>query len=244
MQASLKSTIHSVRLWLGESRSRLPWRARWTFVGLPPRCYFCDAEGDLGLIDLCAECFTALPWTAEPDPYASTFSALAFRDPIDDALKALKYRGDRRAARLFGGLLAAAARNLATPDALIPMPLHPDRVCSRGFNQSLLIAKHTGDWLRRPVRSNWITRLRATPSQTGLHAAERRRNVEGAFVVSPNIQKEIESLGVRRVALIDDVVTTGATLDAARHALLEAGVADVQRWAVARAMLAKSTIPT
>ena len=62
--------------------------------------------------------------------------------------------------------------------------------------------------------------------------------------MSPNIQKEIESLGVRRVALIDDVVTTGATLDAARHALLEAGVADVQRWAVARAMLTKSTIPT
>lgn len=244
MQAPLESTMHNVRLWLDEGGPRLPWRARWTFFGLPPRCYFCEAEGDLGLIDLCANCLTALPWTAEPDTRASTLSVMAYRDPIDDALKALKYRGDRRAARLFGGLLAAAARNLPTPDILIPVPLHPDRVCSRGFNQSSLIAKHAGDWLRRPVRPNWISRLRATPSQTGLHAAERRRNVEGAFVMSSDAHEEIESLGVRRVALIDDVVTTGATLDAARNALLEAGVAEVQRWAVARAMLAKSTIPT
>jgi len=244
LQVPLESTIDRVRLWLGERGSRLPWRARWTFVGLPPRCFFCEAEGDLGFIDLCADCLTTLPWAADADAHASTLSVLAYRDPIDDALKALKDRGDRRAARRSGGRLAAAARDLAAPDILVPVPLHPDRVCSRGFNQSLLIATHTGHWLQRPVRPNWISRLRATPSQTGLHAAERRLNVEGAFVVSADAQEEIESSGVRRVALIDDVITTGATLDAARHALLEAGVADVQRWAVARAMLAKSTIPT
>jgi ComF family protein len=213
-------------------------------MGLPPRCYFCQAEGDLGPIDLCAQCCFELPWSSETAIGASSLSALAYRDPVDQALKSLKYRGDRCAARLFGGLLAAAVREAERPDVLIPVPLHPERLCSRGFNQSSLIATSVGDWLHRPVRLHWVSRTRATPSQTGLHAAERRRNVEDAFIVAPDLEQELDASGVRRVALIDDVVTTGATLDAVRNALLGAGVTDVQRWAVARAMPAKSTMPT
>lgn len=244
MQTPIGSTIHTLSHWLSDRGPRLPWRARWTFIGLPPRCFFCDDEGDLGPIDLCLSCLEGLPWDTEFDLKSSTYAALTFRDPIDAALKELKYRGDRRVARLLGGLLAAAAHHWEMPDVLIPVPLHAERVCSRGFNQSWLLAKHAGDWLDRPVRRNWVSRTRATPSQTGLHAAERRRNVEGAFVVSPYAHEEIESLGVRRVALVDDVVTTGATLNAVRDALLEAGVSSVQRWAVARAMPKNSTIPT
>jgi len=244
LQEPIESTIDTLRLWLGEYGSRLPWRARWTFMGLPPRCYFCQAEGDLGPIDLCAKCCSELPWSSETEIGVSSLAALAYRDPVDRALKALKYRGDRCAARLFGGLLAVAAREAPRPDVLIPVPLHPERICSRGFNQSSLIATYVGDWLHRPVRLDGVLRNRATPSQTGLHAAERRRNVEGAFIVAPDLVHELEASGVRRVALVDDVVTTGATLDAARNALLEAGVIDVQRWAVARAIPAKSTMPT
>lgn len=85
---------------------------------------------------------------------------------------------------------------------------------------------------------------RATPSQTTLYAAERRHNVEGAFIVCSEFRTQIESLRLRRVALNDDVFTTDASLDAAREALLEVGVVDVQRWAVAKAMPTKSTMPT
>jgi ComF family protein len=244
LKEPIGSTINTLQHWLGEHGARLPWRARWTFMGLPPRCYFCQAEGDLGPIDLCSKCCSELPWCSENEIGASSLSALDYRDPVDQALKALKYGGDRCAARLFGGLLAAAAREAERPDVLIPVPLHPERVCSRGFNQSSLIATCVGEWLHRPVHLDGVLRTRATPSQTGLHAAERRRNVEDAFIVAPGLQQELEASGVRRVALIDDVVTTGATLDAARNALLETGVTDVQRWAVARAIPAKSTMPT
>ncbi len=244
LKTPLESTIHALSAWLSDSGSRLPWRASWTYLGLPPRCFFCEDDGDLGPIDLCAGCLAGLPWALDPVIESSTYAALMFREPVDEALKALKYRGDRRAARLFGALLAAAVPKLEIPEVLIPVPLHPERVCSRGFNQSWLLAKHAGDWLDRPVRKSWISRTRATLSQTGLHATERRCNVEGAFVVSPDIRKEIESLGVSRVALVDDVVTTGATLDAARLALLDAGVSSVQCWAVARAMPKNSTRPT
>jgi len=244
LQVPNESTINALGLWLVEQGRRLPWRARWSFFGLPPRCFFCHDPANLGSVDVCSECLSILPWRVEPDRLASTLSAFAYRDPVDEALKALKYRGDRCAARLFGALLAAAARDRPRPDVLIPVPLHPDRVCSRGFNQSSLIAKHVGAWLCCPVSSYGMSRIRATPSQTTLHAAERRHNVEGAFVVCSEFRTHIESLGLRRVALIDDVVTTGATLNAAREALLEVGVVDVQRWAVAKAMPTKSTMPT
>lgn len=244
MNIIARSTIHPVARWLHHYGAALPWRARWSFSCLPPRCYFCEREGDLGPIDLCTACLAGLPWSPCADPERLPFAAFTYRDPIAESLKTLKYRGDRRAARLFGGMLAGALFGYEPPDALIPVPLHPERVCRRGFNQSALIATHVGYWLDRPVHPDWLSRIRATPSQTGLHAAERRLNVEGAFVVSPCGLASIASMGLRRVALIDDVLTTGATLDAARDALLAAGLVEVQRWAVARAMPTNSAMPT
>lgn len=249
MKNHSRSTIHPLASWLRKQAPALPWSVRWSFLCLPARCYFCDRAGDLGHVDLCAACLGGLPWLAREPCRASLLSLFAYGEPVDEALKALKYRGDRRAARLFGTLLAATVTAATDdvcrlPDALMPIPLHPERLKDRGFNQSTLIARHVGVWLARPVILRGMIRIRATPSQTGLPAVERRRNVAGAFFVAPDLQAQCARRGVRRVALIDDVATTGATLEAASSALREVIDVEVQCWSVARAIPANTVAPT
>lgn len=225
----------------------LPWARRWSFWCLPARCYFCSARGDLGPIDLCSICWASLPWFTDKAD-AGQISAFRYADPVDQALKALKFSGDRRAARLLGTLLAVAVHGRHTapelPDLLLPVPLHATRLAQRGFNQALLIARHAAHPLRRPIEIDWLTRVRATQPQTALHAAARRQNVAGAFVVASHLRARLRQRKIRCVALVDDVMTTGATLDAARTVLLEAGVREVQLWSVARAMPASTVMPT
>ena len=235
---------------------------------LPARCYFCGAAGDLGYVDLCSRCHASLPWlpggipptvsaaAADGSGHAAVVSAFAYAAPVDAALKALKFGGDRAAARMLGTLLAMAvtsavtAGRLVLPDLLLPVPLHPRRLADRGFNQAGLVAGHAGAWLRRPVRDDWLRRERSTLAQTALHAAERRRNVAGAFAATPRACAALRAgptlrAGMAlRVALIDDVMTTGATLEAASAALLQAGPVEVQRWSVATPMPSHSTSPT
>jgi ComF family protein len=240
---------------------RPAWGCRWSFMLQPPRCYFCAASGDLGCIDLCARCHGGLPWLATPvrgvDPAAGrsahdgpVLAALNYAAPVDTALKALKFGADRAAARVLGVLLAGvagaaiAAGRLTPPQFLLPVPLHPSRLAERGFNQAHLLASHAGRWLRLPVRDDWLQRLRPTLPQTSLHAGERRHNVASAFAVTPPLQAALRLRPLRCVALLDDVMTTGATLEAARAALLGAGVAEVQRWSVATPMPTHSARPT
>lgn len=248
MNAALKSTI------TGLDPSVLPWWRRGSFWCLPARCYFCGGPGDLGPLDLCSHCVDRLPWLQAtqrgiPGTASMTMSAFAYAEPIDRALKALKYGGDRAAARVLGALLAAvvsraiAAGLLRTPDLLLPIPLHANRLATRGFNQAGLLAEQTALWLQRPVLRRGLVRVRSTQPQTALHAAERRRNVAGAFRPATDLRRAV----VRKppcIALVDDVMTTGATLEAARAALQQAGVAEVQLWSVATAMPSHTVIPT
>lgn len=103
-------------------------------------------------------------------------------------------------------------------DCLIPVPLHPSREAERGFNQSLLLARHVGRRWRIAVEPRGLHRQRATPPQTDLGAPERRKNVKGAFAVS-----RPETVGGRHVLLIDDVLTTGATVSECARTLVAAG---------------------
>lgn len=249
--------------WLRARSPSLPWWTRAGHVLLPPRCVLCGGEGDLGAVDLCGFCLASLPFDDAATHGAApvgraTFAPFLYEDPVGSGLRALKFRGDLRPACVFGALLAAsvgivagdAADGMAATRvlALVPVPLHRRRHAERGFNQAEAIARHAGRWLGLPVRTDWLQRARATLPQTALRGAERRRNLVDAFRATPALRAALSAQRAGasasasagppspgRVVLIDDVLTTGATVAAARAALVEAGVPAVQVWTVALA---------
>jgi len=139
---------------------------------------------------------------------------------LRDIIHRFKYRNLRALAEPLGELLASYVLEHPLPaDVLVPVPLHPARLADRGYNQSALLARELGRRLDLPVVENSLLRVRHTRQQVGLNAEERRRNVTGAFACCD------DRLAGRRVLLIDDVYTTGATLNACGEALMAAGVA-------------------
>jgi ComF family protein len=202
---------------------------------LPPRCVLCGARGQAAGLDLCAGCEGSFAIAANavqrgPAPLRCTFAPFAYAWPLDHLVQSLKYRGHLANARVLGMLLAdRVARHV--PDhavnAIVPVPLHPRRHAGRGFNQSAEIARHVGRCLQLPVAESRVQRWRATPPQVGLHVEERQRNLADAFRASA-----VEGL---RVAIVDDVTTTGATLRELARALLQAGALAVEGWCVAAA---------
>jgi ComF family protein len=173
--------------------------------------------------DRCGACVT------HPPAFVRTVAARVYTFPLDAWIRALKYRGHLPAARALAGLLADALRFAALPDLLIPMPLSPARQRERGFNQALEIARQLPPHLAGPLDTRVLLRARDTEAQAALSIEDRRRNVKGAF-------RAVRTLSGARVALLDDVMTTGATADAAASALREAGAAEVSVWVVARAL--------
>jgi ComF family protein len=166
----------------------------------------------------------------------TAFEAGASLGPYEASLRTaiheLKYRGRRRlAGRLAEALLAEPAPRAVLSDAvvLVPVPLHPRRRRERGFNQSELIAQALGRLTRLPVAASALVRRQDTPSQSGLSAAERRRNVASAFVV-----RRRPAIAGRVVVIVDDVLTTGATARACASALRAAGARSVRLLTIAR----------
>lgn len=148
--------------------------------------------------------------------------------PLDGYVHALKYRGARRLGRTLALALVEELREAARGvDALVPVPLHPRRLRERGFNQATEIARSLGWALERPVLLAGIGRRGAQVAQAGRGAAERLENVANAFTVRCD-------LAGARLAIVDDVVTTGATVNALAAALRGAGAARCDAWAVAR----------
>jgi ComF family protein len=236
-----KSTIIPAVMtaWLRARSPHLPLRQRLSFRVLPPTCLLCGLRGDQGALDLCSACLAGLPWLGAPPRIATLpLAPLAYAAPLDRHLRALKFHGDLRPARVFGALLAAArAPHGPVPQRLVPVPLHRARLRERGFNQAAAIARHAGCWLGVPVAAALLERVRATQPQTELTAHERHRNVAGAFRVPPRRLQDCRAL--RHVALLDDVLTTGATAAAAAAALRAAGIEHVEIWAVAHALPAR-----
>jgi ComF family protein len=143
-------------------------------------------------------------------------------------LHALKYRGARRLGRTLALALVDELHDAALDvDALVPVPLHSRRLRERGFNQAAEVARSLGRALERPVLLAGIRRRGAQAAQTGHGALERLENVASAFAVERN-------LAGARLAIVDDVVTTGATVNALAAALRRAGAARCDVWAVAR----------
>lgn len=190
----------------------------------PVRCAACEAPHPGG--PLCAVCAEAL-LPAEDAP-EGVRAAFLHGGPIAAAIHRAKYGDDPAVAFALGAML----RPVAVPDGalVIPIPLHRKRIVARGFNQSERLA--AGAWGRRRVVPALLRRARDTPSQTTLHRDARRENVRDAFtLVSP------ERVRGRPVVLVDDVVTTGATLTEAMRCVREAGATPVLGVALAAAAL-------
>ncbi len=215
---------------------------------LPARCLVCGEAG-AGGHDLCQDCRDALPYNrvacarcalplpapgtcgaclGAPPPFQASRAVLVYCFPLDRLLPRFKFHGDLAAGRLVAGLMAEALADAARPDALVPVPLHPSRLRQRGYDQALELARPLGRALGLPLRCDLLRRVRATPAQSELDAASRRHNVRSAFAVAPGPLP-------RHVALVDDVMTTGATLAECSRALHRAGVARVDAWVAARA---------
>jgi ComF family protein len=233
-------------------------------LALPPLCAACRAP--VASEGLCAACWSRLTFIAPPfceclgipfpfDPGAGTLSMEAIADPppygraraavcFDETARvlvhALKY-GDRLdLAPLMGRFMANAGRELtASADLLVPVPLHWRRQWTRRFNQSALLADAIGKASGCKVSYRALRRVKSTAHQVGLARSERSANVQGAFAVPRRRQKDLAGL---RLVLVDDVLTSGATIEACTRALLRAGAAQVDVLVFAR-VVAPARLP-
>jgi ComF family protein len=175
---------------------------------------------------LCGECIRLTP------PFARARAAVVYNDGSRHLIMAFKH-GDRpEAARLFSRWMASAAPDLLDDaQVLVPVPLDPKRLFKRRFNQAALIAKDLGRIHKIPVLFDAIERIRPTSSQGKLSPAQRRRNVAGAFAVPDSKKSQVAG---KRVLLVDDVLTTGATVWAVTRQLNKAGASAVDVLTTAR----------
>lgn len=218
----------------------------------PSLCPCCGGEGDRERL-FCTGCYARLPFNdhaccrcALPLPPAAptgsicgrcsrkrplfqrTLAPLRYEAPINHLISSLKFNGRLQLLQPLANLLSSRLQGSADlPDLVIPVPLHPLRLRERGFNQSLEIARLVARKLQLQTDSRSVKRIRATASQTGLNEKERRRNLRAAFSISGDLRGG-------HVALLDDVITTGATLSELSHLLIRHGVGRVDLWALAR----------
>jgi ComF family protein len=201
-------------------------------------CAACDADLPRLAPALCPRCALASPGSAvcgrclaQAPRYDGTVAALAYAFPADVLVHALKFRGELALAPLLARLLL---ERLQAPggapgrvDCVVPVPLSGSRLRSRGYNHAAEIARPLAEALRAPLELALCERRRDTAPQFELPWAERGRNVRGAFAAS-------RSLAGASIAVVDDVMTTGATLDEIAATLKQAGAKQVVNWVVAR----------
>jgi ComF family protein len=181
----------------------------------PGRCPRCALDSPRG--EICGRCLSERPH------YDATMAALAYEFPADALVHALKFRGELALAGLLAGFLAGQVSDESI-DHVVPVPLSAARLRERGYNHAAEIARHVAP---RKLALSLCERSRDTPPQMNLPFAERRRNVRGAFRCTRKLAGE-------SVAVVDDVMTTGATLDEIAGVLKAAGAARVVNWVVAR----------
>jgi ComF family protein len=225
----------------------------------PPLCCLCGGPGQSSDaspwgLDLCAHCEAACPrlqrpcprcalplpagslrvpcasCAVRPPPFDAVWATHAYAPPLDGLVRDLKFQGALPHARVLGMLLAGHRRRGGQlPDAVVPVPLGRSRFADRGFNQAEEIARHAARHLGLRLRPGLLRRTRDTEAQSGLGADARRSNLAHAFSVG-------RARLPARIALVDDVLTTGSTATAAARTLKEAGAAWVEVWVAARAL--------
>ena len=195
-------------------------------------CPACDADLPRLAGTLCPRCALPSPGAAlcgrclaDAPHYDATVAALAYRFPADTLVHALKFRSQLALAPLMGDLLIEAIRERI--DLVVPVPLSRERLRERGYNQAAEIARHVARERRARLELTVVARERNTRAQADLPWSDRARNVRGAFRCE-------RSLDGAAIAVVDDVMTTGATLDELAATLKRAGAARVVNWVVAR----------
>lgn len=229
------------------------WLNRIQGLIYPATCILCGDAGE-GNRDLCRGCHQDLPHNRHPCRHCALplpdtappgalcgecqkrpplfdhcHAALSYESPVDHLISGLKFHSRLSHGRLMGDLLGQYLRQRDSdpPELIIPVPLHPSRLRERGFNQALELALPLGQLFDIPIDSTSCVRTRATEPQTGLDKKARRRNMRGAFEITGRLK-------ARHVALVDDVVTTGNTVNELARLLHRQGVKAVDIWAVAR----------
>jgi len=222
----LRRCMKNVQIWVGQDCALCG-----TESGAELLCAACAAELP-ALSECCPRCALPSPGRAvcgsclnHPAHFDGTLALWRYEFPCDRLVQALKYRARLALAEFFASGLAS--RPLPRVDLILPMPLHPRRLAERGFNQALEIARGLGRDLGARVEPHGAQRVKDTAPQTDLPYGERAKNVRGAFVC--NLE-----LSGKSVAVVDDVMTTGATLNELARVLKRAGAARVDNFLVAR----------
>jgi ComF family protein len=212
------------------------------------RCLLCGAASDS---ELCSPCHASLPHLpsrhcvvcalplatadvcgaclAHPPAFDHSIAAASYAFPIDALLQSLKYRANLALAPVLADLLSARIGTVELPDFILPMPLHPSKLRERGFNQASEIARRVSKKAGVALLPLPCRRIKDAPSQTGLPWKEREKNIRGAFACEADLTG-------RRIAVLDDVMTTGATMNELAKVLRKCGASSVSAWVVARTL--------
>jgi len=229
------------------------WSTSLQALLFPVHCRLCGARAETGT-SLCAGCLDDLPWLESACPvcaspvagrqcagpcgrcqqrapaFDGTTALFHYAPPVDYLIQRLKFSGELAIAPLLSGLLEQHIRHRATPlpGLVLPVPLHRSRLRERGYNQATELARRLGRSLGIPVDYRLCKRCRKTATQSLLPAGERRRNLRNAFSVTRMLQE-------RHVAVVDDVMTSGHTVNELARTLKRAGAERVEVWVIARA---------
>lgn len=220
---------------------------RWL---LPWRCLLCGDAGAEG-VDLCAECAAELPRNTQccarcalplplsaqecgrcqrkAPPWDAAWAPFRYAWPLDRLETRFKFGRDLAAGRALTSMWQRENHPSPLPQLILPVPMHRRRLRERGYNQALEMARPLAHSLGIPCRHDLLQRIRYTDAQTGLDAAERRRNLRDAFALRKDATLPTH------VAILDDVFTTGTTLAECARVLKRAGVSRIDVWALARA---------
>lgn len=218
-------------------------------------CLLCDESAD-AMLAICTSCEAELPWLGghclvcalplpaqglicgaclqRPPSFQRVEAPWRYAFPIDSLINRFKHQAKWPLGRLLAELLSqhlqhAFDEGLSRPDLLLPVPLADKRQRQRGFNQAGMLAQWLSARLHLPLQPHWLLRLLDTPAQQQLDAASRKRNLRRAFALAPDSQ--VTGL---HLALVDDVLTTGATAESLARLLKEAGAARVDVYCLAR----------
>jgi len=186
-----------------------------------PHCPVCALPTPAG--EVCGNCLS------HPPSFDRTTAVFDYAFPLDKMIQGMKYAEQLALAHAFAEKLLQRIDRGNLPDYVIAMPLHPSKLRERGFNQSLLIARTAARGLGLKLLTDACRRVRDTPPQSALPWKERKKNVRNAFCFD-------RDLTGMRIALVDDVLTTGASLNALAEAALKRGARDVAAWVIARTL--------